>query len=133
MAKDPTKIVRQIRTDDDEMTRSAYMHNGMSGKDYRKFAVVIDKASDRCHLLIEDIKGNVLKQVCFHVTPDQKHCWDSRRSPFYCNDDAFHIGRDTAYAFKPLLEKMGLVVNRCTIFAQVRINDFYQPSKTKEQ
>lgn len=109
-----------IDISDDRLLRTAYLFNGMQGNEYRKFAVVINKLTDRCMLVIEDIGGFILDQRSFHVTPHLGEWDDIARSHFLANDDSNAIGAKMAFAFKPMLLKLGLMLVPGNIFYEVR-------------
>lgn len=109
-----------IEISEDPVLRTAYLYNGMQGDDYRKFAVIINKLTDRCRLVIEDIGGYIVNERSFHVTPHLGEWNDNPRSFFLANDDSNSIGPTMAFAFKPLLLKLGLLLVPGNIFFEVR-------------
>lgn len=109
-----------IEISEDPVLRTAYLYNGMQGDDYRKFAVIINKLTDRCRLVIEDIGGYIVNERSFHVTPHLGEWNDNPRSFFLANDDSNSIGPTMAFAFKPLLLKLGLLLVPGNIFHEVR-------------
>lgn len=113
----------RIYLTDDTHMRTGSFWNGMGGDEYRRFCIIIDKRTGTCTLFIENIRGEVLNQQAFHVSPF-RGSWikGSTTSPFIANDDASTIEPRMAYSFKPLLLKMGLALVPDTIFHEVRKN-----------
>ena len=107
-----------IRTSSDEHHLCAWKYNGCHGKDYRAFNCVIDKELNVCELVIENIKHEVLRKEFFHVQP--LHFWPYENPQFITCEDANRIDRGMAFAFKPFLLILGLVIREHSIWATVR-------------
>lgn len=113
---------RDITVKDEPLVRQAWKYNGCVGKDYRKFSVVVYKDTNTCTLSIADMSEVPLHTAAFHVRPVDGE-WKPNTeqiAPFTTCKDADLIEPGMAFAFKPILLKMGLSVAPDSIFAKVR-------------
>lgn len=111
---------RHIYITDDKHKRTAALNNGCDGEEYRMFSVIIDKATGMCTLFIENIRDELQNQMAFHVSPYRGRWSSGNCTPFVANEDAVTIGPAMAYAFKPLLLKMGMVLVPDSFFYEIR-------------
>ena len=96
----------------------AWKYNGCRGSEYRAFNCVISIPLDQCQLTIEDIHHNVLREENFHVCA--REGWDKEEVKFITCLDADCIDKGMAFAFKPLLLKLGLQIEPESIWAKIR-------------
>lgn len=108
----------EIKTSRSGAYLCAWKYNGCHGSEYRAFNCVISIPKNQCQLTIEDIHNKVLREEIFHVHPTEG--WEAKEVKFTTCLDADCIDRGMAFAFKPLLLKLGLQIEPDSIWAKVR-------------
>ena len=108
----------EIKTSRSGAYLCAWKYNGCQGKDYRAFNCKINLLLDTCEITIEDIHNKVLREEVFHVHPTEG--WETEEVQFTTCLDADCIDKGMAFAFKPLLLKLGLQIEPDSIWAKVR-------------
>ena len=111
---------RHVYITDDKRQRTASQSNLQNGEDYRIFSVILDKATGLCTLYIDNIRDEVQNQQAFHVSPVRGRWGEGKNTPFVPNEDAVTIGPAMAFAFKPILLKMGMVLVPGSFFYEIR-------------
>lgn len=108
----------EIKTSRSGAYLCAWKYNGCHGSEYRAFNCKINLVLNQCELTIEDIHNKVLREEIFHVHPTEG--WETEEVQFTTCLDAEHIDKGMAFAFKPLLLKLGLKIEPDSIWAKVR-------------
>lgn len=110
----------RIVTTDDVHERTMSWYNNLHYERYRKFSIIINKHDGLCTLFVENIRGEVINQQAFHVSPVRGQWGEEENSPFVPNDDARTIEVGMAYAFKPMLLRLGMKLTPDTFFHEIR-------------
>ena len=121
-------VEREYKVEENDYCKSAQIANGCKGNDLRNFNAVVYKEHGTCVLSITDIKENLLRKAVFHVKiKNLRTIVDEtgKRIPFEhieftTEPDAENIDLGMAFAFKPILLKLGLQIKEGTIFSRVR-------------
>ena len=117
-AEDGSYVRTLLTNDEDERTLS--WSNCLHDERYRKFSIIINKHDGQCTLIVENIRDEVLNQQGFHVSPFRGRWGEEENSPFVANDDAWTIAPAMAYAFKPMLLNMGMMMVQGDFFSGIR-------------
>ena len=113
------KYIRTVTTNDADL-RTMSWSNTLHDENYRKFCIIIDKHDGLCTLFIENVLGEILNQQAFHVSPLRGRWGEEDDYPFVANDDARTIAPTMAYAFKPMLLNLGMVLVPGSFFYEIR-------------
>lgn len=113
------KYLRTVTTNDAEY-RTMSWSNLLQDEEFRMFNIIINKYDGLCTLFVENVRGEILNQQAFHVSPLRGRWGMEDDYPFVANDDARTITSTMAYAFKPMLLSLGMVLVPGSHFYEIR-------------
>ena len=113
------KYLRTVTTNDADYRTMAWS-NLLQDDEFRMFNIIIDKHDGLCTLFVENLLGEILNQQAFHVSPLRGRWGEEDDYPFVANDDARTITATMAYAFKPMLLSLGMVLVPGSFFYEIR-------------